>query len=75
MYLNRKVLFVCLLTLLMSGCKSEISSDPDDYVGEYLLTPSSVAPGEFASFVILRHDHTALEIRFLKATGQVLTNE
>jgi len=37
------------------------------------LTPSSVVPGEFASFVILKADHTAVEIRFSKVTGEIST--
>jgi hypothetical protein len=55
------------------GCSSPVSTNPDDYVGEYVLTPSSVVPGEFASFVVLKADHTAIEIRFSKGTGEIST--
>lgn len=59
--------------LSATGCSSAVSTDPNDYVGEYLLTPSSVVPGEFASFVILKKDHTAMEITFSKETSQIST--
>jgi hypothetical protein len=71
----RHSLLTCLFiaTLATTGCSSTVSTNPDDYAGEYVLTPSSVVPGEFASFVILKKDHTAVEIRFSKETSQVST--
>jgi hypothetical protein len=57
------------------GCSSRASKDPNDYVGEYLLSPSSVVPGEFASFVILKKDLTAMEITFSKETGQITSQQ
>ena len=73
----KRYLLMCLsLALLMVlGCSSPASTNPNDYVGEYVLTPSSVLPGEFASFVILKADRTAVEIRFSKATGEISTTE
>jgi hypothetical protein len=60
-----------LVLFVVFGCSSPASTNLDDYVGEYVLTPSSVVPGEFASFVILKADHTAVEIRFSKVTGEI----
>jgi hypothetical protein len=63
----------CLLALApwISGCRSTASTNPNDYVGEYIFVPTYADPGDFASFVILKSDHTAVELRFSKATGQV----
>ena len=71
----KRYLLVCfsLAFFMVLGCNSPASTNPDDYVGEYVLTPSSVVPGEFASFVILKADRTAVEIRFSKATGEIST--
>ena len=66
-------LIICA-TILIGGCGPAPSTDPDDYVGEYVFT-QSVDPGTFASFVALRKDGTAVEIRFDKATGQFSTRE
>ena len=52
-----------------------MSVNAEDCVGEYVFRPSNAAPGNFASFVILKQDHTAVEIRFSKDTGQVLTTQ
>jgi hypothetical protein len=62
-----------LVLFAATGCSLPASTNPDDYVGEYVLTPSSVEPGEFASFLILKSDHTAVEIRFSKETSQIST--
>jgi hypothetical protein len=59
--------------LFATGCGSSVSTNPADYVGEYIFTPTFSDPGDFASFVILKQDHTAVEIRFSKASGQVQT--
>ena len=57
------------------GCGSRVSTDWRDYVGEYVFQPNNADPGRFASFVILKQDHTALEVRFSKQTGQVAINQ
>jgi hypothetical protein len=62
-----------LVLFVVFGCSSPASANFVDYVGEYVLTPSSVVPGEFASFVILKADHSAVEIRFSKLTGEIST--
>ena len=69
------VLQICAFVAIFAviGCSSIASTNPDDYVGEYVFKPSNSAPGDFASFLILQRDHTAVEIRFSKETGQVTT--
>ena len=49
------------------------SANRTDYVGEYVLTPTSAASERFANFLILRGDQTAVEIRYVRETGQVQT--
>jgi hypothetical protein len=51
------------------------SKNPSDYVGAYVFKPADANPGEFADFVILKSDHTAVEIRFSKNTGQISTTK
>jgi hypothetical protein len=65
----------CFLFAIFSatGCSPAPSANPNDYVGEYIFKPSNAAPGDFASFVILKKDQTAVEIRFVKDTGEVQT--
>ncbi len=72
--LTKRKFLACSLfaTLFATGCGS-VSTNPTDYVGEYIFTPYYTDPGDFASFVILKQDHTAVEVRFSKATGQVKT--
>lgn len=67
----KRKLLICFLfsTLFATGCGS-VSTNPADYVGEYIFTPTYTDPGGFASFVILKLDHTAVEVRFSKVTGQ-----
>ncbi len=64
-------LFVLLINM---GCRIP-SANPEDYVGEYVLSPSSVVAGPQASFIILKADHTAVEMTFFKGTGLVTTGE
>ena len=59
--------------LFLTGCDSAASTSLSDYVGEYVFKPSNAAPGKFATFVILRKDQTAVEIRFSPKTGAVST--
>src|SRR6185312_1429515 len=61
--------------LLTIGCGREASTNPSDYVGEYIFRPSNTDPGNFASFVILKKDQTALEIRFSPPTGKISTTQ
>lgn len=67
----------CLLFAMLpaTGCSSAASTNLNDYVGEYIFKPSNAAPGDFASFVILKKDQTAVEIRFFKETGEVQTTQ
>lgn len=73
----RRRWLVCLILAVLSatGCSSTVSTNPNDYVGEYIFKPSNAAPGDFASFVVLKKDQTAVEIRFSKDTGQVQTTQ
>jgi hypothetical protein len=68
---------VCLLfsAFSVTGCSAAVSTNPNDYVGEYIFQPSNTSPGKVANFVVLKQDHTAVEIRFSKDTGQVQTTQ
>jgi hypothetical protein len=71
-HLSLSLFFVVSFALV--GCRSRVSSSPSDYVGEYLFGPSNVSPPEgFASFVVLKPDHEAVEIRFDRGSGTVHT--
>jgi hypothetical protein len=72
-YLLQICVFVSIFAVI--GCNSTASTNSDDYVGEYVFKPSNSAPGDFASFLVLKKDHTAVEIGFSKETGQVTTKE
>jgi hypothetical protein len=65
--------------MLLTGCGSPVSKNPSDYVGEYVYNPINhpvdTFPEPFASFVILKRNHTAVWLRFVKSTGQVLITE
>jgi hypothetical protein len=62
---------VLILTSYLAGCGGKASTNPNDYVGEYIFVPDHADPGEFASFVVLKSDHTAVEVRMSKPTGQI----
>ena len=64
-----------LIVLAFAGCRGPVSTNSEDYVGEYVFTPSNANPGKFADFVILKKDHSAIEMRFSRDTGQVSTTE
>ncbi|HEU5231587.1 MAG TPA: hypothetical protein VFU50_01920 [Terriglobales bacterium] len=67
------VFFSC--GMFLASCSSQVSTNPADYVGEYVYRPDFSDPGKFASFIILEKDHTAIEIRFIKATGEVVQSQ
>jgi hypothetical protein len=71
----RCLLATLLLGLFLTGCSSNASSNPKDYVGEYVYRPDFSDPGKFASFIILREDHTAVEIRLVRGTGQIVQSQ
>ncbi len=73
--MKRKWLICAFLGLLSAAGCSSASTNPNDYVGEYVFKPSNASPGDFASFVILKKDQTAVEIRFFRDTGQVQTTQ
>lgn len=64
-----------VIALSLIACSSAGSTNLSDYVGEYVFKPSNAAPGKFASFVILRRDQTAVEIRFSPQTGNISTTQ
>ena len=72
---RKRLASLFLVALFVTGCRSTVSTSADDYVGEYVFKPIYTDPGDFASFVILRKDRTAIEIRFSKETGAVQTTE
>src|SRR5438445_11647899 len=63
--------FLGMTVLLVSSCGPAVSTNAEDYVGEYAFLPRGSPPGNFASLVILRRDQTAMEIRFSRQTGEV----
>jgi hypothetical protein len=67
--------FLFFAVLSATACSSAVSTNPNDYVGEYVFTPYNSDTAQFADFVILKKDFTAVEIRFSKDSGQVLTTE
>jgi hypothetical protein len=73
------LVFLLLAGFSMTGCSDGTpimaSTNPADYVGEYVLTPSDGTHVQFADFLILRTDQTAVGIRFSKETEQVLTTK
>ena len=73
--ISKRKSFSVALALVVSGCNSEPSTDPKDYVGEYIYQPSDADPGELASFILLKRDSTAFEVRFIKNTGRVSTSQ
>lgn len=73
-----KYIILACLSLMLSvvlGCNSPASTNPADYVGEYVFQPYNSDPGKFADFLILKSDFTAIEIRFSKAADQVVTTQ
>jgi hypothetical protein len=59
----------------LSGCGGPVSGTSSDYSGEYVFTPHEDPPPQFADFVVLRSDGTAVEIRYARSSGQVSTTE
>ncbi|HTD37179.1 MAG TPA: hypothetical protein VK669_06685 [Candidatus Limnocylindrales bacterium] len=57
--------------LVLAACGAPPSTNRDDYVGEYVFMPRNTNPEDFASFVILKRDGTAVEVRFAQATGKI----
>ena len=55
------------------GCSQRPSTNPGDYVGEYIFTPGMKVPHEFAAFVILAKDQAAIEIRYPNGSGPIST--
>jgi len=70
-----EVLLFCVVGGALNGCKSEASSNPADYVGEYVFRPAIPVPAEFADFVVLKENQEAIEVRFDKGTGEVVTKQ
>jgi hypothetical protein len=76
--LMRRLCLWCLLLLIASiqgGCGSTVSTNATDYVGEYIFKPNDLALGEFANFVILRQDLSAVEVRYSKPTGAITSTQ
>jgi hypothetical protein len=62
-----------VMPLAFVGCSVLASTNPSDYVGEYVFRPGMDVPQDFATLVILKKDHTALEIRYSSVSGQIST--
>ena len=72
------LLFVALPVVgcdIAADANPKASTDPTDYVGEYVFRPNGDIPQGFAGFLVLKKDQTAVEIRFFENTGQVQTTE
>jgi hypothetical protein len=71
-----RFLSLYFIVFVLTGCASAASSNPGDYVGEYVLRPNnSSPPSGFGDFLILKPDHVAVEIRFDKGSSQVETTQ
>lgn len=80
--MKNKFLSAVLLAVGLCGCGAwldntnpNVSTNPDDYVGAYVFMQKNISPGKFADFVVLKKDGTAIEIRFLRNTGQLVTTQ
>jgi hypothetical protein len=71
----KRRMWCALVLLCSSACSSTVSRNPEDYVGEYVFRPFNSDTEQFADFVILKKDLKAVEIRFSKQSGQVVTAE
>jgi hypothetical protein len=58
--------------LCLVGCSTPASTNPNDYVGEYLLQPAHSVPEDFPYLVILRKDHVAVNVSYSRDSEQVL---
>jgi hypothetical protein len=74
--LKRGVATLCLLLAVgVTACGETVSTDPNDCVREYSMTPGRDERGEFASFATFvnpKGDRTATESTFSKGFGKVL---
>lgn len=59
--------------LVFTACGKPASTNPEDYVGEYVFMPENDSPGKFADFVVLNRDHTGIELRYDRAGGKLHT--
>lgn len=67
------LLFLSIFGIVLAGCNSAPSSNPKDYIGEYVFRPGIAVPDEFADFLVLNENQQAIEIRFDKKTGDIQT--
>src|SRR6185437_7683350 len=79
--LIRRSAIICILFAVsaVSGCDSGsavlVSSNPVEYVGEYVLMPNDGTHVQFADVLILKKDYTAVGVRLSRETEQVLTSK
>lgn len=52
-----------------------MSSNPVEYVGEYVLMPNDGTQVQFADVLILKKNYTAVGVRLSRETEQVLTSK
>ena len=65
--------FVAVLGL--TGCKIMPSTNPADYIGEYVLLPTDGSQVDYSDLLILNPDQSTVGIRYARATGQVLKDK
>jgi hypothetical protein len=58
--------------LCLVGCSAALSTNANDYVGEYLLQPAHSVPEGFPYLVVLRKDHIAVNVSYSRDSGRVL---
>jgi hypothetical protein len=69
------LLLGCFLAASTTACGPAASTDEKDYVGEYVFSPGPEVRKGFADLVVLRSDHVALQVRYLKTEGRIETVE
>lgn len=69
------IAIILFAVFVLAGCHSAVSTNPNDYVGEYVFKQNKGDWEAYPTFLILRKDHTAVEITFSRDTGQVTTTE
>jgi hypothetical protein len=59
--------------IVLAGCSSAVSTNPADYVGDYIFTPHMEVPQEFADALILNKDFSAIEVKYSAVSKQIVT--
>lgn len=68
------LIFSLVMSFTLAGCSAPVSTNPSDYVGEYVFTPDVEVPHDYAAFIVLNKDQTATEIRYSNVSSQIATS-